>query len=264
MASRRKTRKAKARKPKPPSEQRTLGYGLGCLNGPVLSVEMGTALFNWICFLFIWGFWTTESLPCDFFFYIMPLFSWLFHNPWLFSAISDQKQKLRITRYSCRKKQVSFIDSIISALEPCLIQQETNSWTPVISCHVYYLIIHFYLDLTWLFSVQSKSFDHLVSGICLFFPLSIGNTVGLLIKYKRPFRIHMTLLCYVLVYHQYTKYCFPMFWNSCTPGLLCYTAQNLLYDCSKCWCIWKRCFQNKRWDWLKFCKSLSLMRLLSL
>lgn len=117
------------------------------LDGPVLSVEKGRP-----CLI---GFVSHSpeasellKVPGDFvvFFYIMVLFSWLLLNRWLNSAISDLKRKQRITRYQEEAAQLYRL-STISALEPCPIQPETNLWTPVISCHLQYLITLFYLDL---------------------------------------------------------------------------------------------------------------------
>lgn len=157
MASRRRIRKAKARKQKPHSEQQTLRSDHGCLNGPVLSVEMGKALSYLLFPPIHLRLQNPENLYSDFFFFNYAIVCVVISPPWLFSAISDLRSWKSLGTHKGRR--VSIWLSTISALELCSVQLETNSWTPLISCLLCYLIIQFCI----IFRIHLPCFIHFIS-----------------------------------------------------------------------------------------------------
>lgn len=159
MASRRRIRKAKARKQKPHSEQQTLRSDHGCLNGPVLSVEMGKALSYLLFPPSIWGFRTLRIYTVTFFFFNYAIVCVVISPPWLFSAISDLRSWKSLGTHKGRRVSKGIWLSTISALELCSVQLETNSWTPLISCLLCYLIIQFCI----IFRIHLPCFIHFIS-----------------------------------------------------------------------------------------------------
>lgn len=72
-------------------------------------------------------------------------------HPWLFSATGELEQTLRISRCSYRTKQANFTETprLINHVPKQLCHLwRANPWTPVINCHLCYLMFPIYVVFT--------------------------------------------------------------------------------------------------------------------
>lgn len=168
MASRRKIRKAKARKPKPPSEQ---GLWDMVLDGPVLAVEEGEALSNRICFPFTWGFRTAESTW--WLFYFILFFTLWYCFPGYFSTAGWPVPSVTWSggrgSLGSRKKPLNLIDNFCFGTVPNTAGDKPLDPSDQLPFTIFNHTLLLFLDLAWIVSVQSKMFSPLGSGFNYFF-----------------------------------------------------------------------------------------------